>query len=230
MMALFHREMTGEGQHVDLSAQESVYWASQNLPEFWDLQKVNLKREGMWRPFGMIKMRWLYPCKDGYINTYTIVGAAAPPGLRRLRDWMDSEGMCPDWMREVDFSVVDAAAMSPERAESMAEAFANFYVTKTKAELLEKAMEWGIFLAPISDAKDLAENPQLKERGFWVEVEYPELGATITYPGAALKITETPMVIRRRAPLIGEHNEDIYEKELGLSKEKLTMLKGASVI
>jgi len=63
-----------------------------------------------------------------------------------------------------------------------------------------------------------------------MEVEHPELGTTITYPGAFGIFSEMSPRISRRAPLIGEHNEEIYEKELGISREKLITLKQAGVI
>ena len=52
----------------------------------------------------------------------------------------------------------------------------------------------------------------------------------LTYPGAPVKMTETPWKIHRRAPLIGEHNEEVYLKELGLSREELALLKANGVI
>jgi crotonobetainyl-CoA:carnitine CoA-transferase CaiB-like acyl-CoA transferase len=73
-------------------------------------------------------------------------------------------------------------------------------------------------------------DPQLTARKFWVEVEHPELNTTLTYPGSFVNSSEASPRITRRAPLIGEHNEEIYEKELGISKEKLVILKQAGVI
>ena len=78
--------------------------------------------------------------------------------------------------------------------------------------------------------KDVFASPQLEARQFWIEMEHPELGETITYPGAFLQLSECPLQISRRAPLIGEHNDDIYEKELGFTKEKIAMLKNSKVI
>ena len=85
-------------------------------------------------------------------------------------------------------------------------------------------------LLPAYNAKELLEDQQFASRGYWVEVEHPELGTTITYPGAYFKSSETSWGTTRRAPLIGEHNEEIYEKELGLSSEQLLTLKQAKVI
>ena len=103
-------------------------------------------------------------------------------------------------------------------------------MTQTKAELLEGAVKYKIMLYPVATADDMYENAQLASRGFWLKVEHPELGASITYPGAFTQSTAAPIKISRRAPLIGEHNREIYEQELGISREKLTVLKQAGVI
>ncbi len=76
----------------------------------------------------------------------------------------------------------------------------------------------------------MMEFEQLNARGFWEEVEHPELGTSFAYPGPYIKLSEAPIKIRRRAPLIGEHNEEIYVKDLGLSFEDLLILKQAKVI
>jgi crotonobetainyl-CoA:carnitine CoA-transferase CaiB-like acyl-CoA transferase len=97
-------------------------------------------------------------------------------------------------------------------------------------ELYEGAINRGMQLYPVSNCRALAESPQLKDRGFWEEIDHPELGTTITYPGAWVKMSEARCNIRRRAPLIGEHNQEIYKGELGLSDEELSILKQAGVI
>jgi crotonobetainyl-CoA:carnitine CoA-transferase CaiB-like acyl-CoA transferase len=76
----------------------------------------------------------------------------------------------------------------------------------------------------------MAEYEQLSFREYWEEVEHPELETSVKYPGAFAKISEAPCGIKRRAPLIGEHNEEIYITELGLSQEELVVLKQARVI
>jgi crotonobetainyl-CoA:carnitine CoA-transferase CaiB-like acyl-CoA transferase len=74
------------------------------------------------------------------------------------------------------------------------------------------------------------QSDQLKSREYWVDLEHPELGTKITYPGPFVKLSETPIRINRRAPLIGEHNEEIYIKELGMTHKELQALKRAKVI
>ncbi len=106
----------------------------------------------------------------------------------------------------------------------------DFFMTKTKLELMAGAIRHRIMLYPISDTSDLLESPQLKYREFWKEVEHPELGTTITYPGKWANNSDTPPDISRRAPLIGEHNAEIYERELNISPEKLEEFKQAGII
>ena len=100
----------------------------------------------------------------------------------------------------------------------------------TKAELFEGALKNGVQLYPVSTPADMLESPQLAARKFWEKVEHPELGTTITYPGAFANASEAPPKISHRAPFIGEHNQEIYEKEMGISKDKLLILKQAGVI
>jgi crotonobetainyl-CoA:carnitine CoA-transferase CaiB-like acyl-CoA transferase len=72
--------------------------------------------------------------------------------------------------------------------------------------------------------------PQLSIRGYWEKVAHPELGADITYPGAFTQLGWGSASIRRRAPLIGEHNEEVYVKEMGMTKKDLALLKQAGDI
>ena len=84
---------------------------------------------------------------------------------------------------------------------------------------------------PVQNAKDIVESPQFNALNFITGVEHPELGMTIQYPGAPYyHISDTPWRISRRAPLLGEHNREIYETELGLTREQLLILKTEGVL
>ena len=133
-------------------------------------------------------------------------------------------------MKEMDWEAFDAAKVTTEFAEKFEQTVGKFFLTHTMRELYEGAVERGVQLYPVANCEELAENPQLRARGFWVDVEHPELDTSITYPGAWVKMSETNCSIRRRAPLIGEHNREIYEGELGFPKEKLNILEQAGVI
>ncbi|MEK7353334.1 MAG: CoA transferase, partial [Chloroflexota bacterium] len=172
--------------------------------------------------------RKAYRCKDGWLS-WAFGSSRNSPG-RPLIEWMDSEGMADDFLRNFDWDRPDFPKTTQDEMDRMEKQAARFFLSHTKAELLDGAVKHGVMLYPVSTTADMLENPQLIARQFWVEVEHPELGVNITYPGPFGCASETPLGISRRAPLIGEHNREIYEKELGISKARLTILKKAGVI
>jgi crotonobetainyl-CoA:carnitine CoA-transferase CaiB-like acyl-CoA transferase len=146
-------------------------------------------------------------------------------------DWMDEEGMAPDWMKEFDWvNDYDAATLTQELIDKIDAEVKPFLMKHTMAELYEGALKRNHWLVPVGTPKSIFEDRQLAYRQFWQSIEHPELGDTLTYPAWPIKQSETPWKPQRRAPLIGEHNEEIYVDELGLSKDKLTMLKSIGAI
>jgi crotonobetainyl-CoA:carnitine CoA-transferase CaiB-like acyl-CoA transferase len=85
-------------------------------------------------------------------------------------------------------------------------------------------------LYPVYTPREMLEDKQLAARRFWVQIEHDELNDAITYPGAFAISSEYSCIVKRRAPLIGEHNEEIYTGELGLSKEDVISLVEKGVI
>lgn len=232
MVAHYHREITGEGQQVDVSLQESITPTIYNARLFWEFDKVNLKRTGPYRSGqGSLTIQRLnYPCKNGHVCFILFGGAAGADTNRRLVQWMDSEGMAPDFMKEKDWSTWDFANITQEELNLYEKPIIKFFQKYSKQELFQQALKKRIMLYPVGTAKDVFEDPHLKARGFWTEIGHPELGASIVYPGAFAKLSETPCHIYRRPPLIGEHNEEIYNKELGIHKQELILLKQSGVI
>jgi crotonobetainyl-CoA:carnitine CoA-transferase CaiB-like acyl-CoA transferase len=100
----------------------------------------------------------------------------------------------------------------------------------TKAELFAEAQKRGVQLYPVFTAEDMLNFPQLSIRKYWEKLAHPELGTEITYPGAFTQLGEGSCRIRRKAPRIGEHNEEVYIKEMGMSKKDLSLLKQAGDI
>ena len=241
LFALWHREMTGEGQYVDIPTQQWLSWHTTMGTGFWECLQIDSRREGpQISVIGAFEAQVVFPCKDGYVHTIPMGGAAPAfaPSMEHLSKWMDEEGMAPDWMRDFDwywdFDMVEFL-LNPEKGREMTtkviEPIAKFTMTKTVAEWRDACIKRDIMGCAVSSTKDLADDPHLKARDFWQEVEHPELGDTLTYCGPVAKLSEAPpMKIVRRAPLIGEHNEEIYEKELGLSRQHLILLKQAGVI
>lgn len=232
MVAHFYRETSGVGQHVDVSAQECVLWEIANAIPLYELNGNILKREGSFLSgrWTGTRQRLLWKCRDGYVLFYILGGAFGVKTNKAIVEWMEEKNMLPDYLMNFDWAVFDMAKQTQEMQDLIESPIADFFMEYTKNELYYQAQKRGIMLCPVCSSKDILENEQLKSRDFWVEINHPELDTNITYPGVFAKLSQTPMEINRRAPLIGEHNNDIYQGELGLSPSELSTLHRFGVI
>jgi crotonobetainyl-CoA:carnitine CoA-transferase CaiB-like acyl-CoA transferase len=236
MVAHFYREISGEGQHVDISIQEACVLTLMYATEYWDLLKVNLGRmSGFWstprpEPYGLLRAKMFFRCKDGWVMPIVTGGQGGLVKSSQALTNMAIEAGVADEFRDFDWTKFDTSTVSQEDRTRIDDALDRLFAKKTKRELMEAAVEKGIVMAPVNDVRDLLEDPHLTDRGFWQQMEHPELGQTITYPSLPARIGGIPWRLTRRAPLIGEHNQDVYGKELGFSKEQLAMLKARGII
>lgn len=238
IIALYAREMTGEGQTVDVSLQQSVLMAMETAMQHYDMRKEIISRSGTDEP--ALPGMGIYACRDGYVLSFVVSHAGA--GWDAIIDWMDSEGSAgdlrsPEWQEVLealmDLKKLVALAGDPERLAALTGQAAEiqallkaFLMGKTKHQISDEAAERRIMMVPIENIEELVNSPQLKALGFFDEVKHPELGMTIQYPGApCYQISNAQWRISRRAPLIAEHNDEIYAKELGLPEEQIVLLK-----
>ena len=235
MIAHYHRSRTGEGQYVDASAQAGAAWASGFAPYFWDAMQVNPKRAGNQMTGRSHKdptatYPAAYPCKDGYIAFPLYSGRAGAVSNRALVEWMDEQGMAPPELKEKDWEKFDQFQATQAEYDQITGPISRFFKGLTKNDFYREAVRRRIMGYPVSTAKDTLEDPQLEARQFWKHMNYSEDREEIAFPGPFAKLSLTPLTLRRRAPLIGEHNEEVYVERLGLSREELTALQGAGVI
>ena len=233
VVALYQREMIGRGQQVDASAQMSLVWTTGlEVQGTWELFRQIFKREGRMRLRTGTGVRTpiLWRCKDGDVGFFMLLGVNFIKANTALVEWIESDGMDSGIMGQIDWKKMGWDEITEDVACQINAILTKFFSRHTKQELYEGAIKRGIQIVPALTAKETREFPQLAARGYWVEIEHPELETTITYPGGFIKSTEMTCGIRRRAPLIGEHNEEIYMKELGLSAEELTVLKQSGII
>ncbi|MFC1966969.1 CaiB/BaiF CoA transferase family protein, partial [Chloroflexota bacterium] len=227
MMALYYRKMTGEGQQVDVSIQESVTQVAYLVTASWDMMKVIMRQIGQAKAIAA-RMTRIWPCKDGNVVCFYHGDSMAKRRNLPIVNWMESEGMADNFIKEFNWDAYDTTTATQDVVDRLEDPTRKFFMSHTKAELFEGALKHRAMLYPVSTSKDILENTQLAARGFWVDVEHPELGTTITYPGAFAHSSEAPPKISRRAPLIGEHNQEIFN-ELSLSNGKLGNLKEADI-
>jgi len=233
LLAFYHRQMTGQGQYVDVSMQAASAWGMDAAPFAWEAEGVISTRAGnaiVGRSIHGAVMKAAYPCKDGYI-CWLIYGARAGAITNKeMVKWMDEKGMATEWLKSQEWEKFDPAHCTQKEFDLIMEPVSKFLLTLTKAEFQEETVKRRIMGYPVSTAKDIVENPQLRARQIWQEVEHPELNDSITYPGRWVTMSESACEVRRRAPLIGEHNHEIFVKELGISENDMLILKQANII
>lgn len=241
LMAYYYRMKTAEnggtgmGQFVDVSMQEAALSPNMNVLQMWDLNKYDFKRVGSvsFVAGTGVKQPIYFKCKDGYVMILAI-GGNNPyvASSQALVKWMAEENMAPDWLLKLDWwKEYNASKLKQDLADRVGASIEAFTMTKTKEELyLKGAYERAMLIAPVANTKDISEDIQLSARHFWVEMPHPELGRDIPYCGPFIQLSETPIQYMRRAPMIGEHNKEIYGGELGLSDAELKTLKNKGVI
>jgi len=234
MLAHHYRVSTGEGQWVDTAAQHVCTWPTMDARSLWEMFHKDQERAGShrWRtmPGGVLRMRLLYPCRDGYVQLYIWGGKMGEASNKALQAWMEEEGLDISALEGTGWPLGDIAQITPEKYEKIVDLASRFVAQHTKEELYEGALQRGIMLSLVSTIEDICHNRQLNERGFWVDVQHEELSETIPYPGPWAKLTETPLNRWERAPRIGEHNNQIYLDELKMSPAEIEHLTRLGVI
>ena len=121
------------------------------------------------------------------------------------------------------------ARMEPGASEEFDAYYIPWLMERTKREIWEKAQEHHILSAIVNTTEDLVMDPSYQQRGVWETVDHPFTGP-VTYPGRPFIMSKTPMSPARRAPLLGEHNQEVLCGELGYSQEDLVPLRQQGVI
>ncbi len=230
LLADQYRHATGEGQHVDVSSQAGVPWFTQNAIYWWQTEHRLLLRSGrafVRRPD--LDARAIWPCKDGHVLFQIHGGVVGITSNKAMARWMAEEGFGDERFHGFDWDRLDLAKTSQEELAALEDVVAPFLMSKTTEELAAGAEQRKILLGRIDGIRSLSKNPQLASRDLWTSVEHRELGASLTYPSYFFRSSEVSCGIRRRAPLIGEHNDEVYG-EIGLSKEEILAYSQAGVI
>ncbi|MDO8567340.1 MAG: CoA transferase [Dehalococcoidales bacterium] len=233
MVAYYCLQKTGQGQHVDVAAQHSSVLWGLNAIATWQLDHRNLHRAGQFRA-GRLRAganpRYIWKCKDGYV-AFNVGGGGGiyPRVLTALMKWMDEEDKRDDFLKQIDWYKLDMSKVDREYLACLEKPIADFFMSHTKAELYEGSVQRRVMLYPVQTFKDIAASPQLKSRDFWVEIEHDELGVSVIYPGPFTKSSLCQVGTKKRAPLVGEHNEEVYG-EAGLSKPEMAKLRQSGVI
>ncbi len=244
LLALYHRDLTGEGQHVDVSMQEALAITQETAAATWDMLQVVRCRNAA---RGMVPIDvpgiGMYQCRDGYVYGY--VGSPGGAGWPELLGWMEEEGMAADLSQEPYRSATESLSLRSLAAQAsdtsalasklplfahIDEILRRFVGSKTKWEMYEQAQRRRLLFGIVSTPEDIARNPQLLHRRWLTAVEHPELGETLMYPGPPYRLSETPWSLRRRPPMRGEHTWEVLCGELGLAEGELEELRKQGMV
>lgn len=220
LIAYYHSIMTGEGQHIDVALHQAIPICLQSRPQVYLRAGVIAQREGDEHREGA---SGVFPCKDGFVDIRIFVHR-----WDALVDWMKEEGMAGDLTEEKWYDPF--YRLKEENQKHIDTVLRPFLMKHSKREIYEVWQSRGVVVGMVDTAAEVVENRQLKARNFFTDVEHPELKNTLKYLGPPYRLSETPSRISRRAPQIGEHNYEIYSKELGLPSAEISRLKEAQVI
>ncbi|MCL0053709.1 CoA transferase [Dehalococcoidia bacterium] len=232
MLAHTYRITSGQGQYVDVSCQQAVAKTLAHAPQIWDIEGAILKRMGVYRQTsGENRVRINWPCKDGYVN-YMVQGGSVAYSTRALLEWMKEDSFDTADLDAIDWEKMGYGAITPGLMSQLGEPLGDFFKGHTRAELVQGSLDRRILLFPVATPSALQDHSQLEARGYFKDLEHPELGATVQYPGAFVKSGDGEDIagIYRRPPLIGEHNTVIFQGELGITGSELESLKRSGVI
>jgi len=209
MIAHQQRAATGRGQHVDVSCQQAAARTLSHAPQYWDLNQVNLRRRGPFRPVGERAMRVNWECADGYVNFIQPGGLIGGRNMAALCAWMDEEQLGDAELTATDFGQIGFGQITSELLDAMNRGLGRFFRAKSKQELAQGALERRVLLFPVHDPGDVFGYPQLAARNYFQKIETADGGDAYDTLGSFVKASRKPLSIRRRAPTLGEHNDEV---------------------
>ena len=211
--ALINRNKTGKGMSIDISAIESV--ASTLMGHVAEYSYLGLSRRTS--PFAIhgYPIGYSVPCKDGWISLTPGVGGAPNIAFLIERPELQDDPLLADTRTRM---------ANPEKLDEL---MTPWLKDRGKWEVTKAAQELRLAFTPVLNPEEVMNDEQIKAREFFAEAEHPVMGK-VKYPGAPAKLSGSPWQAGR-APLLGEHNEEIYEK-IGYDKEQLSALKKKGII
>ncbi|WP_024333765.1 CaiB/BaiF CoA transferase family protein [Desulfotignum balticum] len=216
LIALRKVRITGKGDHIDISLQESVTATLEHVMVRYFTEQVIPQRQGClhWNGFTHI-----LPCKDGWIQLTLL------EQWDTLVGWMDSEGMAAD--------LTEAAWKDPQyrknNIQHIIEVVSEWTLSHTSESLFNMGQLMQFPWAPVTNPKEVLNSPQLESRQFFKKI--PAGGnPAVTYPGLPFKLTPSLCDPQPKAPDAGEHNNEIFGGLLGLSEETIRKLTRQRVL
>jgi len=212
--ALLARAADGCGQHVSISIQECLTAILELTFEYYPYMGLVASRLGR-KPIQPVDF---LECKDGWIYVCCV----------EEHQWETLVEMMgrPEWAA---LEIFDNRLSRAANWDALKLLLQEWTLEQNVDELYRAGQARRVPLAPVSTMGDLFTSDHLKSRGFFATIEHPVAGS-FAYPGAPYGLSQTPWRIRRPAPLLGQHNSEIYCGELGLSATDLATLEAEQIV
>ena len=219
LAALLQRGKTGTGQHVEVSMQDAVV-NYMRVPMRHHLQAdAVVQRSG--NRLSHAAPTDTYPCAPGGPNDYVYLMSTTPRMWESLLRTIEREDLIGD-------PRYTATSERNARFDEVYDIIRAWTTQYTKFDVMERFGAVGVPCGAVFDSQDVLTHPQLRERGMVATVEHPTRGS-ITMPGCAVQLDDSPVEVTP-APLLGQHNSEVYRGLLGLSDEQLQGLEKEGVI
>ena len=212
--AFYHQMTTGFGTQLDISEQESIIQNLNAATARYSYVKQIVSRTDVLS----VAPSHILPCKDGYIYN----ALAEEHQWRRFVEVMGH----PDW---ADNELFKDASTRAKYWDALKPLLLEWTMEHTVEEIYRSSQERGAPIGAVRTADQVFHDRQMAARGFFVEVENPENGK-LKYPGVPYTFSEFQPEAPLAAPLLGQHNEEIYCGHMGYTKRDLIKLKEAGVI
>jgi benzylsuccinate CoA-transferase BbsE subunit len=235
LIAHYERQHSGLGQRVVVDMQACVVGTLMNEQAMPIMHGNWIRRTGAWSSALGLQQRLIYRCADGHVAVL-IIGAAGAPSTRALIQWMEEQGQASPWMRTTAWeswapgAFMAASAQELAQVRELDQAVQSFLLPMTRAEIYRQGLRRRILLAPVNSVADIAHDPQLAARQFFVPMAPPEGMPALTVPGPFARLSQTPLTPPQPAPALGEHNQAVYGELLGLSSDYLGRLRAVGAI
>ena len=215
LMALYHQRITGQGQHVDVSIQESIASGLRDVVNNYTYTGAVRRRQ----PNHSGDLTRLRATSDGHI--------LPNPGIGARDNWqavVDFLGV-PE-LADEKFSSASARLIN---AEELGKILDDYFSTQNKADIFYAAHQRRFIYGVIQSPEEVLADPQFQARGYFVNIEHPVVG-TVTYPGPPFLMTGTPWRASSPAPTLGQHNQEVLGGLLSYSESDLSRLRALEVI
>jgi benzylsuccinate CoA-transferase BbsE subunit len=215
LMALHNPSPMGE--HIDVSMQEAVAHTLENAAQYYDLENVIRKRTG-----NSVSEAGsgLFEAYDGNVYLLTTLRGEMLCWNHFVK-WLENENADGiEKLKDEKWNSYEYRKL-PEAIQAFNEVTSAFFRKHSKLYLYENGQKFGVSICPVSNTEDLLNSPQLNARGFFKTVEHEKFQDTVTYPGPPFLFSGSSWKLRRHAPFLGEHNEEVYLMELKMKPEDL---------